>query len=57
MSGYRRNGLIAGAFAGFVAAATNWDGRIIVAASSILTGAMIGWAVGYFLEKRNSAKP
>ena len=54
MSVYQRNGLIAGAFMGFVVAATNWDGRIIVAASSVLFAAIVGWILGRYLEKRHT---
>lgn len=49
-----RKGTLAGALAGFVAAAANWDGNIVVALSSIMIGAAIGWVVGYYLGKRSS---
>ena len=50
-----RNGIIAGALVGCLAAAVNWEGEVGVAASSIIVGAAIGWTIGYHLYgKRKS---
>ena len=54
MRSFSRRGMIAGAFAGGVAAVTNWDGHIVVAASSVIAGAAIGWVVGFYFGKRRS---
>lgn len=54
MSIYQRNGVLAGAFVGIVVAFTHWDGRVIVAASSILFATAIGWGVGVYLENRRA---
>ena len=47
-----RKGASAGAFVGVVVAVVNWEGNIVVASGSIITGAAIGWVVGYYLGKR-----
>ncbi len=47
-----KRGLLIGALVGCIAAFTNWDGRLIVAASSIGTGAFIGWAIGLFIGRK-----
>ena len=52
MTTHSRRGMLAGAFAGGVAAIGNWEGNVIVAASSVIVGTAIGWAIGYFLGKR-----
>lgn len=54
MSRLKRNGLMVGTLAGFVIAFSHWDGRVIVATSSILMATAIGWGIGAYLENRRA---
>ncbi|CAN1556309.1 hypothetical protein MCEREM21A_02420 [Sphingomonadaceae bacterium] len=52
MNNYTRKGIIFGLIFGVITAVVNWEGKPIVAASSILFATMIGWLIGSYLGKR-----
>tara|TARA_R110000850_G_scaffold9985_2_gene36103 strand:- start:927 stop:1079 length:153 start_codon:yes stop_codon:yes gene_type:complete len=46
-----KRGLLIGTVAGIIVAATNWNGNLIVAASSIMFSALIGYLIGRRFER------